>query len=334
MSLRNQPYLPLYVNDFLADEKLSQCSAAANGVYIRLMCLMHKSEEYGRICYSKNDVKTDNITADFAIKLSRQMPYSYEEILAGLEELLHMKVVFFSGKKLVQKRMENDGKLSEKRAKSGKKGMSNRWKSEINEEKICYNKIDNKTITNTEYEIEYESEVINHSLERGFTREKTKNGEPEKSSQEFAGSRTETEHAEKSSQDVEVAVLDVSFENVWALYGRKGNKKTSRQKWDKLKNHCKLAALKHIPAYVAATPDIQFRKNFETYINQEVWEDQIVTKNGTKNGLTGTENATAMGSGYSGNGANPFRGDAQQRRREREVLYKMAEGVLQQSDGK
>ena len=46
MSLRNQPYIPLYVQDFMTDERLNECSAAANGVYIRLMCLMHKSEEY------------------------------------------------------------------------------------------------------------------------------------------------------------------------------------------------------------------------------------------------------------------------------------------------
>jgi hypothetical protein len=88
---------------------------------------------------------------------------------------------------------------------------------------------------------------------------------------------------EKSLQDSggeisEVEVLDeTDFENVWAMYGRKGNKKTCMQKWGKLKNHCKLAALQHIPRYVAATPDIQYRKNFETYINQEAWNDEVLT---------------------------------------------------------
>ena len=43
MALRDQPYLPLYVQDFLTDEKLAECSAMATGVYIRLMCIMHKS---------------------------------------------------------------------------------------------------------------------------------------------------------------------------------------------------------------------------------------------------------------------------------------------------
>lgn len=40
MALRDQPYLPLYVLDFLVDEKLAYCSAESTGVYIRLMCIL------------------------------------------------------------------------------------------------------------------------------------------------------------------------------------------------------------------------------------------------------------------------------------------------------
>jgi hypothetical protein len=72
--------------------------------------------------------------------------------------------------------------------------------------------------------------------------------------------------------------FEFSFENVWALYGRKGNRKTSERRWANLKNHSREAALKHIPLYVASTPDKQFRKNFETYLNQEAWNDEVVFK--------------------------------------------------------
>ena len=68
------------------------------------------------------------------------------------------------------------------------------------------------------------------------------------------------------------------FEEAWALYERKGNRKTSERKWANLKNHCREAAMKHIPLYVASTPDKQYRKNFETYINQECWNDEIIFK--------------------------------------------------------
>jgi hypothetical protein len=74
---------------------------------------------------------------------------------------------------------------------------------------------------------------------------------------------------------------DFGFETVWEIYGRKGNKKTSQKKWANLKNHCREAALSHIPLYVESTPDKQYRKNFETYLNQECWNDEIINRNGS-----------------------------------------------------
>ena len=55
MSLRNQPYFPLYVQDFLTDEKLNCCSASSQGVYIKIMCLLHKSEVYGELMLKQKD---------------------------------------------------------------------------------------------------------------------------------------------------------------------------------------------------------------------------------------------------------------------------------------
>jgi hypothetical protein len=96
----------------------------------------------------------------------------------------------------------------------------------------------------------------------------------------------ETLEKEKSCAKKENSAVDecriedseFCFERVWELYGKKGNRKTSERRWANLKNHCREAALKHIPHYVASTPDKQFRKNFETYINQEAWNDEIIFK--------------------------------------------------------
>ena len=66
------------------------------------------------------------------------------------------------------------------------------------------------------------------------------------------------------------------FEKVWQLYGKKGNKKTSLRRWEILSAKNKNLAFVHIPQYVTATPDIQYRKNFETYLNQEAWNDEII----------------------------------------------------------
>jgi hypothetical protein len=122
MSLRNQPYLPLYVDDFLSDEKLVFCSAAATGVYIRLLCLMHKSEEYGKILLKQKFKQTSSNLKNFASQLAVQMPYDYQTILFALEELVCTKVLQEEPCAISQRRMVKDNEISEKRALSGKKG--------------------------------------------------------------------------------------------------------------------------------------------------------------------------------------------------------------------
>ena len=123
MALRDQPYLPLYVQDFLTDEKLMECSASATGIYIRLLCIMHKSEEYGVILLKQKDKQTDNQIKNFALKLAKYLPYSTEEIIAGLSELLSEGVLQNGGDKLSQKRMIKDNEISIIRSEAGKKGV-------------------------------------------------------------------------------------------------------------------------------------------------------------------------------------------------------------------
>lgn len=122
MARRDQPYFPLYAQDFLTDEKLIECSAESTGVYIRLMCIMHKSQEYGEILLKQKDKQNGNKILDFACKLSKQMPWDIDTILRGLTELLNEGVVSIDGDTLFQKRMVKDGKLSDTRANAGKKG--------------------------------------------------------------------------------------------------------------------------------------------------------------------------------------------------------------------
>jgi hypothetical protein len=73
------------------------------------------------------------------------------------------------------------------------------------------------------------------------------------------------------------AVDDYQFEGMWEAYGKKGNKKTSRAKFNKLDILDQNLIYDHIPIYVLSTPDKQYRKNFETYLNQECWNDEVIT---------------------------------------------------------
>lgn len=159
MALRNQPYIPLYVQDFLTDEKLMECSAEAHGVYIRLMCLMHKSEVYGTVLLKQKDKQSNNQIINFALKIAKFMPFKIDVISSALNELLTEKVIEISGDQLVQKRMFKDGKISEIRALVGKNG-GKKTQSKIREINANnFGKANNKP--NSEIESEIESDINN-----------------------------------------------------------------------------------------------------------------------------------------------------------------------------
>jgi hypothetical protein len=122
MALRGQPYLPLYVKDFQTDEKLLECSAAATGIYIRLLCIMHQSSEYGTILLKQKDKQNESTCLNFACKLLRFMPYEQDVIFNGLQELVDNDVIQMTSSKLSQKRMVKDNLISVKRAAAGRKG--------------------------------------------------------------------------------------------------------------------------------------------------------------------------------------------------------------------
>lgn len=128
MPRRDQPYLPLYVQDYLTDEKLNLCSLTSQGVYIKLMCIMHKSEEYGTILLKQKDKQTSSTCLNFACKIARLIPVSIEDLESAISELVDEDVLQIEGDKLVQKRMVRDNALSEVRAEAGKKGGTNTQK--------------------------------------------------------------------------------------------------------------------------------------------------------------------------------------------------------------
>jgi hypothetical protein len=123
MALRDLPYLPLYVQDLLTDEKLAECNAEAHGVYLRLMCLMHKNEAYGKILLDeKYQHAGANKYENFAAKLQKHFPWPAEIIAAGLKELASERVITVTENTISQKRMVRDNELSEIRAAAGLKG--------------------------------------------------------------------------------------------------------------------------------------------------------------------------------------------------------------------
>ena len=161
MALRDQPYLPLYVQDYLTDEKLNMCSLSTQGLYIKLMCVLHKSNPYGTILLKQKDKQTQNVAYDFASKVAKVLPIDRDKIYEALKELIEEGCLTLEGDKLFQKRMVKDNEISIIRSDAGKKGGLKTQYAKAKEEA--------KPQANTESEsdivIDYEFIVENyHSL--------------------------------------------------------------------------------------------------------------------------------------------------------------------------
>ena len=122
MALTNQPYLPLYVKDWLTNNKLKLCSPGAHGLLINIMCVLHKEDSYGRILLNQKFKQSDKQIKNFASMFAKLLPFSEAEIERYLEELVSEKVLYIDDHYLYCDRMERDALLSKTRSATGKLG--------------------------------------------------------------------------------------------------------------------------------------------------------------------------------------------------------------------
>ncbi len=73
-------------------------------------------------------------------------------------------------------------------------------------------------------------------------------------------------------------LLRIEFEEFWNYYDKKVGRMKCLKKWKKLSVTDKNKIREHLPKYIKATPDIQYRKNPFTYLNNESWNDEIINK--------------------------------------------------------
>ena len=70
---------------------------------------------------------------------------------------------------------------------------------------------------------------------------------------------------------------EYTFDNIWILYDEKvGCKDKLRKKWNSMSKADRKEATEYVPLYVIATEDKKYRKNFQTFLNQRGWEDEII----------------------------------------------------------
>ena len=85
----------------------------------------------------------------------------------------------------------------------------------------------------------------------------------------------------ENGYEVKKIILDTddeyTFDNIWNLYDKKvGCKDKLRKKWNSMSKADRKAATEYVPLYVIATEDKKYRKNFQTFLNQRGWEDELI----------------------------------------------------------
>jgi hypothetical protein len=157
MALRNQPYFPMYANDWISNIKLKMCCAESHGIMINIMCLMHKEDEYGKILLRQKFKQNDKQILNFATMLAMLLPFEFAEIERGLNELINEKVLIIEDDYLICERMVKDAYISLIRSESGEKGGNKTSKKNKKQPKnfATANKAantENETIIETEVE--------------------------------------------------------------------------------------------------------------------------------------------------------------------------------------
>lgn len=70
---------------------------------------------------------------------------------------------------------------------------------------------------------------------------------------------------------------EYTFDNAWNLYQKKvGDKDKLRRKWNSMSFKDRKAATEYIPSYVLSKADKQYRLNFQTFLNQKRWNDELI----------------------------------------------------------
>lgn len=98
----------------------------------------------------------------------------------------------------------------------------------------------------------------------------TVNGRPETKRNEEEV-ETETEGA---------ARLWPTFEDFWEKYQKKVDRHKCEKKWGKVAQPDREKIMEHLERYIRSTPDVKFRRDPATYLNNRSWENEIIT-NGT-----------------------------------------------------
>jgi hypothetical protein len=108
-------------------------------------------------------------------------------------------------------------------------------------------------------------------------------------------SDNENEGLETSVSMKPVIGRNYSFDTIWELYGKPiGDAKALREKWNLLPEVDKAAIYDYVPRYVESRPEVRYRKNFENFLSQRVWETEPLTQLSNENRTNNDSDAARL----------------------------------------
>jgi hypothetical protein len=90
-------------------------------------------------------------------------------------------------------------------------------------------------------------------------------------------SNAKKERKGKEIKGKEIKEINISFDIFWNSYDKKvGDKEKLKKKWDSLLDSEREQIISYIPKYKLIQPDKKFRKDPQTFFNNNSWNDELI----------------------------------------------------------
>lgn len=76
-----------------------------------------------------------------------------------------------------------------------------------------------------------------------------------------------------------------SFDDFWDKYQKKVDRAKCEKKWNKVGQAEREKIMAHLDLYIPSTPDVKYRKDPATYLNNKSWENEIIQDGKTRKGI-------------------------------------------------
>ena len=132
----HNPWTKWYWQDYLSDENLSDCSLAAQGLWMRMLGYMARSEKRGYLIFNGNQKESKSLVEQKQIesKVLAKRTHTEEQVIEQLLNELEENRVFSRDENgvIFSRRLVREAELSKIRSEAGRKGGRRSWKNKEN----------------------------------------------------------------------------------------------------------------------------------------------------------------------------------------------------------